>query len=335
MTGSIPSSGTNLCSGFVNGEKQNPPLIITSEVVAALANAGKALQLLASALAGPSGRFPETFRDKLIFQDALTCTDVINELLKAKGRAGKSDSYLKLLRSRLRSFAQGMKNRPLQDVLPQEIERWLDTAAIADRTKRNRLECARLLFNFAQKRSYVRSNAAAAIELAQMGSNRPPAIHSPADVKKVLDAMREKDLNICRILAIRYFAGLRTEEAKRLSEEEIKIERGFIEVTAAKAKTRRRRLVTIQPNLKAWLSIGGELPVTDFHTRMARVSKLAGVEWPANVARHSFVSYHLAKFQNAGKTALEAGHSEQMLFQHYREIVTPEEAERFFGIFPD
>ena len=56
--------------------------------------------------------------------------------------------------------------------------------------------------------------------------------------------------------------------------------------------------------------------------------------WPQNAPRHSFCSYHLAMHQNAGKTALEAGHSEQMLFAHYREIVTREDAAAFWGIRP-
>jgi integrase len=62
-----------------------------------------------------------------------------------------------------------------------------------------------------------------------------------------------------RCLAVRYFAGLRTSEAVALAEAEIK--EGFIEVTARKAKTRRRRLVEIQPVLRAWLDLGGVLPL--------------------------------------------------------------------------
>ena len=62
--------------------------------------------------------------------------------------------------------------------------------------------------------------------------------------------------------------------------------------------------------------------------------KAQNIDWPNNVTRHSFVSYHLAAGENAGKTALEAGHSEQMLFAHYRELVTPEEAKAFWAIVP-
>jgi len=46
------------------------------------------------------------------------------------------------------------------------------------------------------------------------------------------------------------------------------------------------------------------------------------------------VSYHLAEWQSASKTALEAGHTEQILFNHYRELVTKEDAKEFWSITP-
>ena len=106
--------------------------------------------------------------------------------------------------------------------------------------------------------------------------------------------------------------------------------------------TRRRRLVTISATLRAWLDWtagqGAALPLRDVWARLVRVKKAVrtvGVPFPANAARHSFCSYHLAHFGNAARTALEAGHSEAMLFAHYRELVTPEAAAAFWTIVPE
>ena len=66
-----------------------------------------------------------------------------------------------------------------------------------------------------------------------------------------------------------------------------------------------------------------------------KVIRLSKVDWVHNATRHSFVSYHLAEFQNAGKTAIEAGYSEQMLFSHYRALVAPAAAKEFWGIVPE
>jgi hypothetical protein len=45
-----------------------------------------------------------------------------------------------------------------------------------------------------------------------------------------------------------------------------------------------------------------------------------------------FVSYRLASTHNAPQTALESGHDQAILFAHYRELVRPKDAERFFSI---
>jgi hypothetical protein len=61
----------------------------------------------------------------------------------------------------------------------------------------------------------------------------------------------------------------------------------------------------------------------------------AGItEWPDNAMGHSFVSYRLAATQNAPQTALESGRDQAVLFKHYRELVRPKDAERFFSIRP-
>jgi len=57
-------------------------------------------------------------------------------------------------------------------------------------------------------------------------------------------------------------------------------------------------------------------------------------EWPQNALRHSFGSYHLAQFNDAAKLALEMGNSPATIFRHYRQLVKPKEAERYWKIAP-
>ena len=191
----------------------------------------------------------------------------------------------------------------------------------------------RTLFNFAARRGYVKSTAAAAVELPGDTSKLAPVlVHSPRDIAQLLSTALEAP-DVCRHLAIRYFAGVRTAEAHRLREVNILEAQGYLEIPAAAAKTRRRRLVKIQPVLASWLALGGTLRPMRPDTVRA-VIKRSGVHWPANVTRHSFCSYHLAEFESASKTALEAGHSEAMLFAHYRELVTKEQAGQFWTLTP-
>jgi hypothetical protein len=60
-----------------------------------------------------------------------------------------------------------------------------------------------------------------------------------------------------------------------------------------------------------------------------------GFRWKRNALRHSFCSYRLAEVKNAAQVSLEAGNSPQMIFQHYRELVTEQEAGAWFGITPE
>src|SRR5262249_18754557 len=71
-------------------------------------------------------------------------------------------------------------------------------------------------------------------------------------------------------------------------------------------------------------------------TKLAQTRKAAGLaRWPNNGLRHSFASYRLAATQDAPRVASELGHtSPHMLYSTYRELVLPEEAERYWKIAP-
>jgi hypothetical protein len=107
-----------------------------------------------------------------------------------------------------------------------------------------------------------------------------------------------------------------------------------------KAKTRRRRLIPIPTQLRAWLDcsreIGGKLPAVNYADKFKRTLENAGLraEWQQNALRHSFASNHYAKSRNENETAALMGDSPQLLFKHYRELVRPTDAEAFFRFMP-
>jgi hypothetical protein len=57
--------------------------------------------------------------------------------------------------------------------------------------------------------------------------------------------------------------------------------------------------------------------------------------WKHNGLRHSFISYRVAAVKNVAQVALEAGNRPQMIFQHYRELVTPQDAKAWFATTPE
>ena len=255
------------------------------------------------------------------------------DFLWSKAGARRSYQHVKRLRVTVRNFLKEHSGRPLAEITATDIEAWIDGNQWSSKTARNHLGDLSIFFNWCIRRSLLAHNPVLGVEMDNQKSTKPIELHTPDQVRQVLETAAHADLDVCRHLAIRYFTGIRTSEAHALREHNLKLEHDLLEVPAAHAKTRARRLVTIQPNLRAWLALGGELrPIGPMTVR--RVIKLSGVAWPSNVTRHSFVSYHLAKSQSAAKTALEAGHTEQMLFTHYRALVTPSEAELFWNIYP-
>lgn len=313
----------------------SPSITPQREFWQSLLQAARALEKIAAAALGQnSGISNASLPLPGMDDESSRVVDVVNTFLLAKARAGRSDRYLRQLRVVMMQFTAGRARRPLASITVQEIERWLEDGEWSARTQRGYLSDVRTFFNFAERRGLVAHNPAAGVELPSSEDLAPPKIHTPEEVRRVLECARERDPDVCRLLAVRYFAGVRSAEAHRLREENILLDRGVIEVPAAKAKTRRRRLVDIQPNLRAWLELGGELrPMSDYRT-IRPVIKASKVGWHHNVTRHSFVSYHLAQFQNAAKTALQAGHTEEMTFRHYRELVAPAAAAEFWAIKP-
>lgn len=138
------------------------------------------------------------------------------------------------------------------------------------------------------------------------------------------------------------FCGLRQSEICRIDWPAINFKRKYITVNASITKTARRRLVPLHDAAAAWLA-----PVAKESGRVIEYSsainlcimmrpvwKKAGVKPTQNCLRHSAASYALAVTGNAAQTALDLGTSVQMLMQNYRELVTKEDAEVWFSIFP-
>lgn len=143
-------------------------------------------------------------------------------------------------------------------------------------------------------------------------------------------------------LAVAAFCGLRSAEIARLDWSEVHLTgpEHYIEVKAAKAKTASRRTVPIPDNCARWLApfVKESGQVCPFERPDKQcfdyVAPAAQIEWKRNGLRHSFCSYRLAEIKNVHQVSLEAGNSPQMVFGHYRQLVTETQATEWFGIVP-
>jgi integrase/recombinase XerD len=199
-----------------------------------------------------------------------------------------------------------------------------------------------VLWNFAVANKYVSENEPEKIEKPTI-DDRPTEILSPDHAKALLvEAAKVENLGWLPYFAVSLFAGLRTNEILQMTWDQVDLESEIITVTPSQAKTRRRRIVRITPNLVLWLKRAKEttgliVPFqgNDFWEGREAVREAAGLkEWPRNVLRHSFGSYYLAKHNDEGLTATQMGNSPGIIVRNYREMVKPKDAVRYWQLAP-
>jgi integrase len=243
------------------------------------------------------------------------------------------------LKYRLGVFNATFGPRLISELSVHEIEGWLHGLEQSPKSLNNFHTAVSALFSFAVKRSYASSNPLIAIDKVRVPA-KAPGILSPDECEKLLNAAGTELLSL---LAIQAFCGVRSAETLRLRWSDVDIPRGFVQVAAEHAKGARRRLIEMSENLKEWLlpyaDRSGKLwPLShmEFYRDLETARANAGIsKWPSNALRHSYASYHLAFHQNAAALALQMGHTSQaMIFSNYREVVTKQDAERYWSIRP-
>ena len=269
----------------------------------------------------------------------ITVEQLANEVIEAKRRDGMSAAYLADLRKRFTYFCRDFGNQPIASITVEELDDWLRNLPLSPKSRANYRANIGVLFSYAKQRRMIDSNPVEFTAKPKLPNN-PPDIFAVDELRPFLEAASRVAFDVLPMLAIGAFAGLRDAEIKRLDWAEVDLARGFIEVKAAKAKSARRRIVPIQPNLAGWLrpysGMTGRVAPDGARGKLERARKAALLaRWPNNGLRHSFASYRLAAIHDAPRVAAELGHTgPQMLYSTYRELVLPEEAERYWNIAP-
>lgn len=269
----------------------------------------------------------------------VTVSQLATELIDAKRKDGRSTVYLSDLRNRLATFCRDFGNRPIAGISIDELDNWFRNINGSPKTRANFRANVSVLFGYAERRRMIDTNPVARTSRPKL-IDKAPEIFSVDELAGLLNAALSSAPDVVPMLAIGAFAGLREAEIKRLDWTEIDLRRGFIEVTADKAKTARRRIIRIQPNLAQWLApysaMSGAVVPVNARKKLDTVRSAAALNrWSNNGLRHSFASYRLAATNDAATVAAELGHStSQMLYSTYREVVLPEEAERYWQITP-
>jgi integrase len=284
-------------------------------------------------------------------QKSASVGKVFQDLIATKERERKSARYISNLRSRLGRFGKAFEDRMISTVTRSEIQDWLHSLGLEPESVNSYRREIGVLFGEAVAGGYAQENPVQAIKPVKV-VKEPVGILTPDEAARLIAVA---DPAILPAIAIGLFAGVRTEELKKLEWEAIDFHRQSIRVGAAIAKSARNRIIKMSDNLRdilsplakgagsVWPTNGRKLhekarQMAGFSSphsgkRGSQASESLAKDWPENALRHSFASYHLAHHQNASELALALGHTDnRMIFEHYREVVTAGDAARFWRI---
>jgi len=267
-----------------------------------------------------------------------TVAAVFAAFMVDKGKAGLRGRTMGKLRSNVGRFSAEFGAVPINELGEVQIRGWLDARKVGGQTRDGLRRDLVNFWGFARRIGVTSFDPLAGITPAKWDSGTP-TILTLAQTRDVLGAVRETRPKLLAALAVLLFAGLRTSELLAL--EWADIGKDAITIRPEVAKKRRRRLVPVSSNLRAWLKVSqkrGErvcpVEARAFTVGREAAAVAAGFAWPSNAARHSWISYRLALVKSTDAVALEAGNSESVIFEHYRQIVTERDAKAYFAILP-
>jgi integrase len=263
----------------------------------------------------------------------------VDEMIERKTTKGVSKLYLDDLRYRL-GVVKETFHCEVSAITPDDVAAFFDDLKLSPRSHNNFLCALKTFFRFAQKHDWLSKEVDLLSRVEKRnGKPTPVEIFIPSELGAL---MKHASPHTAPCIALAAFAGLRAEEILRLEWSDVERRPGFIEVAAHKAKTATRRIVPTADSLSRWLAIAphnGERvwPHSKawYFEALRNAAASAGITWKQNALRHSFISYRLAEIQDVNRVALEAGNSPQMIFRHYRELATPEQAGTWFAIAPE
>lgn len=186
------------------------------------------------------------------------------------------------------------------------------------------------------------------------------AILSPEETVLLLGTAEKYFPQAVASFALQLFAGIRTEEITRMDAEHVTDD--GIDLPASVTKKGRRRHITPNATLAAWLAKYPFEPCSNWRETSAACRRLAGWDvsarllkavvaagridappaatrgpWPQNALRHSHASYAVASGVPLESLLFEFGHvgSSDLLRQHYVGRASKKQARAYFAIAPE
>lgn len=278
--------------------------------------------------------------------DDISLVDAYNCYLKSFD--SRQVEHLKTIRSRVGGFVQYVgANKLMSEITLDDALSYLNHAGRnSGKTYNNLLGYCSAFFSWATKRPqcYVRENILKDISRIKLEYKEPKFIrlNHAKTLFETLDARGDNALTAFATLI--FFCGIRFAEIERmlLDKNAFVLEDYTIRIAKPKGFLRGMtpRIIRIPDNAMAWLTktnapkaLLSKSPTilrNNLHALMAELN----IPCPSNVARHSFITYHVAAYCEPSKTEAMAGTSSAMRVNSYMGLATSASGVEYFNIYP-
>lgn len=265
------------------------------------------------------------------------CDELIADLAVKK----LSKDHEQTVNSQVKTLKAWFPKETMQQITPQSLERKLRDSHFAPYTQHKLVAFYRTIENFAKKRRYLADDYQTIAEqitlMAVPKINYP--VFTPEQLMRFLIVVKPKELAYVATMA---FGGARRAECTQMTKAHFNFEEKTAHIDREIAKKKLPRHIFAPDCLFEWLKLAtfpdygpimSERKVAEISRDVAKL-KQVGLTWEDNILRHSFLSYHLAGFQNPNNTAYHGGTSIKMLSNNYVALVSKKSAEEWFNITP-
>ena len=263
--------------------------------------------------------------------------DVVKEFLAAKKAAGvqTEDNHGGLFKEVVADFG----TLHLDTISAAQLSAWLGKKLHPGTRNTYRKHCVSL-WRWAQRQNYLSREIRTEAENTDRAKEAPHeiGIFGVQTLRDLLAHFRKHHPEYLGPLVLACFCGLRRSEIHNQKWADVELARKFVRVSSAKKGTPSRRLVPLSDAAVSWLMLcpdrTHDLSANLAIDRIRDIARGAGFNLPENSFRHSFISHRVAQTGNVAETALEAGNSPTIIFQHYRELVEKQDGEAWFSVTP-
>jgi integrase len=273
--------------------------------------------------------------------------EALEEFLRTKeANRGASTSNIDQLTRNLKKFPTHCGSISMAEILPSAIESYImGNGTRAPRYRQNIRRSLISFFRWSRARGHLPETSITAAEKTEKPiiTKKTPTTYTPDELKIILTQCQPEH----RLwFSLQAWAGIRGDELLSPSPDksplqwtDIDLEKNIITIRPETAKTKTKRVIPIcaalkhalmhEPEKTGNIAIKDPRRYTNGQSETKKLGELLG-GWKQNALRHSYISYRAALI-GLGRTAMEAGNSENEAKRSYNDAMTEAQANEWFA----